>query len=77
MFAQGRAEEVGEDWIPTAERMVLRYVGREGLKYLEATRALPRVVFHVRPERMTSWNGGGIDRSFFQVSRWNEVGRAV
>jgi PPOX class probable F420-dependent enzyme len=73
VLIQGRAQEADEDWIPAARRMVLRYVGPEGLKYLEATSGLPRVVFHVRPERATSWNGGGLDRSFFGAAHWNEV----
>ena len=73
VLAQGRAEEIAEDWIPTAERMVRRYVGPEGLSYLHATGQLERVAFAIRVEKTTSWNGGGLDRCFFQPAVWHEA----
>ncbi len=73
VLVQGRAEEIEEDWIPIGERMVRRYVGPEGMKYLRATSQLPRVIFAVHPVKMTSWNGGGIDRSFFEPAIWHPV----
>ena len=47
-----------------SERMVLRYVGPDGMKYLKATSGLPRVTFTIQVEQLTSWNGQGLDRSF-------------
>lgn len=69
----GEAEFVEEDWVGRARRMVLRYLGEGGLDYFEATRSLPRVTIRVNPIKLTSWNGGGVDRTFYQPTRWHEV----
>src|SRR5438874_9627671 len=55
VLAQGRAREIDVDWIPIAERMVLRYVGPDGMKYLRATGGLPRATFAIQIEQLTSW----------------------
>ncbi len=34
---------------------------------------LRRELVRIRPERVSTWNGGGIDRTFFKPSRWHEV----
>jgi hypothetical protein len=71
---RGRAEFVeGFDWYELGRRMVLRYLGEPGLDYFEATLELPRAVVRIRPERITSWNGGGIDRTFSAPTVWHEV----
>jgi PPOX class probable F420-dependent enzyme len=74
VLARGRAREIDVDWIPIAERMVLRYVGPDGIKYLRATSGLPRVTFAIQVEQLTSWNGQGLDRSFSAPAIWHAVG---
>ena len=73
---QGEAEFLGEDfdWIPAVRRMVLRYLGEEGMSYAEATFEFPRVPFRIWPIRMSSWNGAGFDRTFRRDTVWHEVG---
>lgn len=73
VMVRGRAEVVEGDWVALCRRMVVRYLGQEGLDYFEATLDLPRVLVRVQPERMTSWNGGGIDRTFTRPARWRDV----
>lgn len=74
VLVRGRAELVdGYDWVPMARRMVLRYLGESGLRYFEATLELPRVTVRIVPERVSTWNGGGVDRTFWQPTRWHEV----
>ncbi len=72
---QGEAEFLpGDfDWQTPARRMVLRYLGQEGMDYAEATFEFPRVPFLVRPHKMATWNGGGFDRTFSKTTSWNEV----
>jgi hypothetical protein len=53
--------------------MVLRYLGPEGMDYFEATLDLPRVLVRIRPERVSSWDGGGVDRTFTKPARWHDV----
>ena len=73
VMVRGRAEFVDGDWVEPARRMVLRYLGPEGIAYFEAPLALPRVLVRIRPERISTWDGGGIDRTFTKPSRWHEV----
>jgi PPOX class probable F420-dependent enzyme len=73
VLLRGRAEFVDGDWIELGRRMVLRYLGEQGLSYFEATLELPRVLVRIVPERLTTWNGGGVDRTFFKPSRWHDV----
>ena len=61
----GKAEiveepNVGGAWVPIATRMATRYLGAErGPKYLTPTLDRPRWLIRVRPERVTTWAGGG------------------
>lgn len=74
VMVRGRAEFLeDEDWEEMGRRMVLRYLGPQGMDYFEATLDLPRVVVRIVPERVTSWNGGGVDRTFTKPSRWHDV----
>lgn len=73
VLVMGEAEFVDEEWVERARRMVLRYLGEGGLDYFEATRNLPRVTIRVNPIKLTSWNGGGVDRTFHEPTRWHEV----
>jgi PPOX class probable F420-dependent enzyme len=61
------------DWKPAARDMVLRYIGPEGLSYAEATFGFPRVSVRIRPRRMTTWDGGGFDRTFLRDTVWHDV----
>ena len=51
VMVRGPAEFVDDDWVELARRMVLRYLGPEGIDYFEATLDLPRVLVRIRPER--------------------------
>ena len=46
---RGRAEFPEGDWVELARRMVLRYLGPQGLDYFEATLDLPRVLVRIVP----------------------------
>lgn len=72
VIIKGRAEFVEEDWRPRNRRMVQRYMGSSGDDYEAATQHLPRVVLRIVPVKMTTWDGGGIDRSFSKPTAWRE-----
>jgi hypothetical protein len=61
------------DWQTPARQMVLRYIGEEGLAYAEATFGFPRVTIRIWPKRMSTWNGGGFDRTFHRDTVWHEI----
>lgn len=71
---QGRAEflDADFDWVTPATRMARRYLGEPGVVYAQATFDFPRVPFWVRVERMSTWNGGGFDRTFSRATVWHE-----
>jgi PPOX class probable F420-dependent enzyme len=71
---QGKAEflDSGFDWITPATRMARRYLGEPGVAYAQATFGFPRVPFWVRPQRMSTWNGGGFDRTFSRATIWHD-----
>src|SRR5262245_42317316 len=73
VMAGGQAEFIEADGVELARRMVLRYLGPEGMDYFEATLALPRVLVRIRPERLSSWDGGGVDRTFARLTQWHDV----
>jgi PPOX class probable F420-dependent enzyme len=72
---QGEVEFLPEefDWVTPARGMALRYLGPDGLAYAEATFEFPRVPFLVHPRRMSTWNGGGFDRTFRQPTAWHDA----
>ena len=61
------------DWKPAAREMVIRYIGQQGLSYAEATFDFPRVSVRIWPKRMTTWDGGGFDRTFHRDTVWHEM----
>jgi len=61
------------DWQTPARQMVIRYIGEEGLSYAEATFDFPRVSVRIWPKRMTSWDGGGFDRTVHRDTVWHEM----
>ncbi len=73
VLVMGEGQFVEEDWEERARRMVLRYLGEGGLDYFEATKHLPRVTIRVQPVKTTSWNGGGVDRTFHEPTKWHDV----
>ena len=60
------------DWQTPAREMVLRYIGPGGMSYAEATFGFPRVPILIHPRRMTTWDGGGFDRTFHRDTVWHE-----
>lgn len=70
--AKAEADFRDYDWHEVGREMVLRYLGPDGFAYYDATTDIPRVVVHFRPQRMTTWNGGGVDRTFFEPSVWHD-----
>lgn len=74
VIARARAEFLeGEDWHERGRAMVLRYLGEEGFAYYDATTDLARETIRFVPEKMSTWNGAGIDRTFFEVAQWRSV----
>ncbi len=60
----------GVDWHERGREMVLRYLGPDGFAYYDATTDLPRETIRFVPQTMSTWNGGGIDRTFFESAHW-------
>lgn len=73
--AKADVEFLGEDfdYIEPMKEMILRYLGPEGMEYGESTFQFPRVPFRVHPVKMTSWNGGGFDRTFTKDTVWTDA----
>lgn len=73
--AQAEVEFLPEDFdvIAPMTEMILRYLGPEGMAYGESTFQFARVPFKVHPTKMTTWNGGGFDRTFTQDTVWTDV----
>ena len=71
----GEAEFLSEDfdWIAPARKMVERYIGAAGMAYAESTFGFAREPFLVHARKMTTWNGGGFDRTFSAATRWHEL----
>jgi nitroimidazol reductase NimA-like FMN-containing flavoprotein (pyridoxamine 5'-phosphate oxidase superfamily) len=63
------------DWETPTTEMVLRYLGEVGLPYAQATFKFPRVPVRIWPRRMTTWDGGGFDRTFQRETVWHDVER--
>jgi PPOX class probable F420-dependent enzyme len=72
---RGEAEFLSADfdWQTPAREMVLRYLGQEGMEYAEATFDFDRTPFLIHPRKMSSWNGGGFDRTFTKATQWNDI----
>ena len=71
----GEAEFLPEefDWITPARKMVERYLGPGGMAYAESTFDFPRRPFLVHARKMTTWNGGGFDRTFSAATVWHDM----
>jgi PPOX class probable F420-dependent enzyme len=61
------------DWITPARRMAERYLGQPGVAYAETTFGFPRVPFSVHARKITTWNGGGFDRTFSAPTTWHDM----
>jgi len=73
--ALGEAEFLPDDfdWKPPTREMIIRYLGEGGLDYGEATFAFARVPVRIWPRQMTTWDGGGFDRTFQRDTVWHEM----
>ncbi len=77
---QGRAELVTEEWadawVQMTRRMTVRYVGEQGLQYLDARLKYPLSVIRINPVRMNTWKVTAFppDRTFTSEARWHETG---
>lgn len=71
----GEAEFLPEDfdWITPARKMAERYLGPPGVAYAESTFGFPRTPFYVRTRKITTWNGGGFDRTFTTETIWHDA----
>ena len=61
------------DWITPARKIAERYLGAPGVAYAETTCGFPREPFLVHARKMTTWNGGGCDRTFSKPTTWHDV----
>ena len=61
------------DWTAPARKMAERYLGAPGVAYAESTFGFPREPFLVHARKMTTWNGGGFDRTFGAATTWHEM----
>ena len=61
------------DWKAPTRELIIRYIGEEGLSYGEATFEFARVPVRIWPQRMTTWDGGGFDRTFSRDTVWHDV----
>ena len=61
------------DWITPARKMAARYLGAPGVAYAETTFGFPREPFLVHVRKMTTWNGGGFDRTFSRPTTWHDM----
>lgn len=48
---------LGGAWVPIAERMAQRYLGENGVKYLQPTMDKKRSLFRLDPVKMQTWQG--------------------
>ncbi len=69
------AEEWADEWVEMTRRMTVRYVGEQGLAYLEARLKYPLSVIRVDPVRINTWKVTDFppDRTFTTQARWHEA----
>jgi hypothetical protein len=48
---------IGGAWVAVAERMSIRYLGENGVKYLQPTLDKPRWLIRLDPVKMQTWQG--------------------
>jgi hypothetical protein len=48
---------VGGKWVEIGERMAIRYLGENGMRYFEPTIDQPRWLFHLEPRIIVTWQG--------------------
>ena len=73
VLLKGRADvietpNVGGRWVAIGTQMAENYRGAEGLAYMGRTKNEPRWLFFIRPEKITSTNGGWATR--YKHSQW-------
>jgi hypothetical protein len=69
------SEEWSDRWVETTRRMTLRYVGEQGLQYLDARLKYPLSVIRISPTRMSTWKVTDFppDRTFTAEAKWRDV----
>jgi nitroimidazol reductase NimA-like FMN-containing flavoprotein (pyridoxamine 5'-phosphate oxidase superfamily) len=74
-LAQVVSEEWSDRWVETTRRMTLRYVGEQGLRYLDARLKYALSVVRITPTRMNTWKVTDFppDRTFTAEAKWREV----
>ena len=76
---QGVAEVVSEtwseQWVEMTRRMTVRYVGEQGLQYLEARLKYELSVIKTTPKRLNTWKVTDfpLDRTFTTQAKWQEL----
>ncbi len=76
---QGKAEVVSEEWseewVQMTSRMTVRYVGEQGLTYLDARLKYGLSVIKVTPTKMNTWKVTDFppDRTFSAAAKWHEA----
>jgi PPOX class probable F420-dependent enzyme len=76
---QGRAEVITEawadEWVEMTRRMTVRYVGEQGLQYLEARLKYDLSVIRITPKKINTWKVTDFppDRTFTTEAKWRAV----
>jgi nitroimidazol reductase NimA-like FMN-containing flavoprotein (pyridoxamine 5'-phosphate oxidase superfamily) len=76
---QARAEVVSEEWserwVEMTRAMTVRYVGEQGLAYLEERLKYPLSVIRVTPLKMNTWKVTDFppDRTFTAEATWHQA----
>ena len=76
---QGAAEVVSEawseQWVEMTRRMTVRYVGEQGLQYLEARLKYELSVIKITPKKLNTWKVTDFppDRTFTAQAKWQEL----
>ena len=76
---RGRAEVVSEEWserwVEMTRAMTVRYVGEQGLQYLEARLKYPLSVIRLSPLELNSWKVTDFppDRTFTAEAKWHQA----
>lgn len=73
VVAQGNAEvveepNVGGQWVGTAQKMAVRYLGPKGPEYITGTLQQPRWLFKVVPDSIKTWEGVGWAKRYWVES---------
>ena len=73
--AEVASEEWADQWVEMTRRMTVRYVGEQGLEYLEARLKYDLSVIKITPLKLNTWKVTDFppDRTFTSRARWREL----